>query len=88
VKVDDTLPGVEEGLNAGMWTIGLAIAGNEVGLTREQWEALPASEKQIRRDRAYRRMWQSGAHYVVDTIADILPCLDDIQARIHRGEQP
>ena len=24
VKVDDTVPGVEEGLNAGMWTIGLA----------------------------------------------------------------
>src|SRR6266542_686406 len=24
VKVDDTVPGVEEGLNAGMWTVGLA----------------------------------------------------------------
>ena len=26
------VPGVEEGLNAGMWTIGLAISGNEIGL--------------------------------------------------------
>ena len=27
VKVDDTLPGIEEGLNAGMWSIGLAKRG-------------------------------------------------------------
>lgn len=37
VKVDDTVPGVEEGLNAGMWTIGLAVSGNEVGLPLTDW---------------------------------------------------
>ncbi len=88
VKVDDTIPGVEEGLNAGMWTVGLAISGNEVGLSLADWEALPEDEKQIRRERAYRRMLQSGAHYVVDTIADLLPCVEDIEARIRRGEKP
>ncbi|HEV8674692.1 MAG TPA: phosphonoacetaldehyde hydrolase [Methylomirabilota bacterium] len=88
VKVDDTVPGIEEGLNAGMWTVGLAVTGNEVGLTRPEWEALPAGEKQVKRARAYRRMQQAGAHYVVDAIGDLLPCIDDIQARIHRGEQP
>jgi phosphonoacetaldehyde hydrolase len=88
VKVDDTIPGIEEGLNAGMWTIGLAVSGNEVGLPLSEWQALPSEEKRIRRDRAYRRMWQAGAHCVADTIAEILPCIDDIQARIHRGETP
>jgi phosphonoacetaldehyde hydrolase len=88
VKVDDTVPGIEEGLNAGMWTVGLAISGNEVGLTRPEWEALPDSEKRTRRERAHRRLWQAGAHYVVDAIGDLLPCIDDIQARVHRGEAP
>jgi phosphonoacetaldehyde hydrolase len=88
VKIDDTIPGVEEGLNAGMWTIGLAVSGNEVGMTLEQWNALPEAEKRTKRQRAHTRMWQCGAHYVVDTIADIMPCIDDIQARIHRGEAP
>ncbi|MBI3105070.1 MAG: hypothetical protein HYY95_05775 [Candidatus Rokubacteria bacterium] len=32
VKIDDTVPGVEEGLNAGMWSIGLAMSGNELDL--------------------------------------------------------
>jgi phosphonoacetaldehyde hydrolase len=88
VKIDDTVPGVEEGLNSGMWTIGLAVSGNEVGMTLEQWQRLPENEKRVKRERAHTRMWQCGAHYVVDSIADIMPCIDDIQARIHRGEAP
>lgn len=88
VKIDDTIPGVEEGLNAGMWTIGLAVSGNEVGMMLDQWEALPAAEQRARRERAHARMNQCGAHYVVDTIADIMPCIEDIQARIHRRETP
>jgi phosphonoacetaldehyde hydrolase len=88
VKVDDTVPGVEEGLNAGMWTVGLAVSGNEVGLPLQAWQALPEDQKALKRDRAYGRMQQCGAHYVIDTIADLMPCIDDIQARIRRGETP
>jgi phosphonoacetaldehyde hydrolase len=88
VKVDDTIPGIEEGLNAGMWTVGFAVSGNEVGLSLAEWNRLPAAEQQTRRARAYQRMEQCGAHYVVDSIADFMPCIDDIQARIHRGERP
>ena len=88
VKVDDTIPGVEEGLNASMWTIGLAVSGNEVGLSLAEWNALDADEQQAKRERAYRRMLQSGAHYVVDSIAEMMPCIEDIEARLRRGERP
>ena len=88
VKIDDTRPGIEEGLNGGMWTIGLAISGNEIGLPLRDWRRLPKAEQERLRQGAYTRMHQSGAHYVVDTIADILPCLDDIEARLSRGEKP
>jgi phosphonoacetaldehyde hydrolase len=88
VKVDDTVPGVEEGLNAGMWSVGLAVSGNEVGLTLADWEALPEDERKARRERAHRRLLQCGAHYVVDTIADLIPCIDDIEARLRRVDRP
>jgi phosphonoacetaldehyde hydrolase len=88
VKIDDTRPGIEEGLNGAMWTIGLAISGNEIGLPLKEWRRLPKAEQERLRQGAYTRMHQSGAHYVVDTIADILPCLDDIEARLARGEKP
>jgi len=88
VKVDDTLPGIEEGLNAAMWTIGLAISGNEVGLPLEQVRNLEPSEVARRRSRAYGRMSQAGAHYVVDDISAVMPCLDDIERRMALGERP
>ncbi len=88
VKVDDTVPGVEEGLNAGMWTVGLAVSGNEVGLSLEDWRALSEEERERLRARAYKRMWQAGAHYVIDTIADLPSCIEDIERRLARGERP
>jgi phosphonoacetaldehyde hydrolase len=88
VKVDDTLPGIEEGINAGMWTVGLAKSGNEIGLTESEIEALPADVYERRITHAYQRMQQAGADYVVDGIWDLTPCLDDIEARLARGERP
>lgn len=88
VKVDDTLPGIEEGLNAGMWTIGLAKTGNEIGLNASEIAQLPAGELDTKLQRAYTRMAQCGAHYVVDGIWDVPAVLDDIRARLRRGERP
>lgn len=88
VKIGDTLPDIEEGLNAGMWTIGLAKTGNETGLNEQELAVLPQGELESRLMRACQRMYQTGAHYVVDSIADVLPILDQINQRLASGERP
>ena len=88
VKIGDTLPDIQEGLNAGMWTVGLAKSGNELGLNEEGIAALPADQLQTRLTRAYDRMASAGAHYVVDTIAEVLPVIDRIGQRIADGGRP
>jgi phosphonoacetaldehyde hydrolase len=88
VKVGDTLPDIDEGLNAGMWTIGLAKTGNEIGLNEAEIAALAPDVYEAKLARAYKRMHQTGAHYVVDSISDVPPLLDDINARLARGERP
>ena len=88
VKIDDTLTGIDEGLSGGMWTIGVAVSGNEVGLPLDEWNALSEEEQEIRRQAAYKRFYQAGAHYVVDSIADVVPCLEEIQLRLQSGETP
>jgi phosphonoacetaldehyde hydrolase len=88
VKVGDTLSDIEEGLNAGMWTIGLVKTGNEIGLSEEEVNRLPSDELHRRIGRAYERMHRSGAHYVVDGIIDVIPCLDDINRRLANSERP
>lgn len=87
VKIDDTLTGIEEGLNAGCWAIGLAVSGNEVGVPLDEWNAFSEETKRKHRNRVYPTMYQRGAHYVVDSIADLMPCVDDIEARLKRGEK-
>ena len=88
VKVDDTTPGIEEGRRAGMWTVGLSLSGNETGLTLEQLQALPDAELAARRDAAARRLTASGAHLVIDSVAQLPRALAEIEARMARGERP
>ncbi len=88
VKIDDTKPGVEEGLNAGTWTIGLAKTGNEVGLNEEELAALPEERVNTLVARATEQLAKCGAHYVVPSVAEVPPCIDDIEARLARGERP
>lgn len=88
VKVDDTGVGIEEGLNAGTWTVGLAVSGNAMGLSLAEWQALDPAQQQQRRAVASAKLQAAGAHYVVDTVADLLPVLDDIAAKLAAGGRP
>jgi phosphonoacetaldehyde hydrolase len=88
VKVDDTEVGIAEGLNAGAWTIGVAVSGNVFGLDLAATKALPATEFASRRASAVARLTAAGAHYVVDSVADLLPVLASIEGRLARGERP
>ncbi|MDN8615722.1 phosphonoacetaldehyde hydrolase [Variovorax ginsengisoli] len=88
VKVDDTGVGIEEGVNAGTWTVGLAVSGNAVGLPLADWQALDPGRQQELRAAATARLKASGAHYVVDSVADLLPVLDAIEARLGQGLSP
>jgi phosphonoacetaldehyde hydrolase len=82
VKIGDTPADIEEGLNAGAWSIGVAATGNMIGLSRQEFEALSAPQREERLVVARAELKSAGAHYVVDTLADVDLVLDDIDARL------
>ncbi|CAD5107266.1 phosphonoacetaldehyde hydrolase [Zestomonas carbonaria] len=88
VKVDDTTPGILEGRSAGMWTVALTLSGNALGLTWEQFQALPEARRAEERARIGQLFEGSRPHYLIDTIADLPAVIDDINARLARGEMP
>jgi phosphonoacetaldehyde hydrolase len=88
VKIGDTISDIEEGLNAGTWTVAVAQTGNMIGLTQEQWLALPESEQSRRLQTARSKLRGAGPHYVIDTLAEIDPVLDQIETRFQAGERP
>jgi phosphonoacetaldehyde hydrolase len=88
IKVDDTRAGIEEGRNAGLWTVAVAISGNEVGLSYAQWRALGSDEQSSLRQRANAALRDCGPDYIIDTVADLPEVVDSIEDRIVSGEQP
>ena len=89
VKVDDTISGVGEGLEAGCWTVGIARYSNYMDIdTIEQADALPEEEMQRRLEFTRETLRKSGAHYVIDTFDQLVGVIDDVNQRLARGERP
>ncbi|MFW9267916.1 phosphonoacetaldehyde hydrolase [Pseudomonas sp. NR3] len=88
VKVDDTWPGILEGRSAGMWTVALTCSGNALGMTYEQYKSMPGDKLDQERVRIGRMFEGSRPHYLIDTIAELPAVIDDINARLSRGEMP
>ncbi len=88
VKVDDTGVGIEEGLHAGCWKVGVAISGNAAGLSLAEWQALDAGQQGALRAKATQQLLDAGAHYVVDSVAELLAVIEAIEVRMRAGERP
>jgi phosphonoacetaldehyde hydrolase len=89
VKVDDTISGVGEALEAGCWGVGVARYSNYMNVDSLE-EAATLSEEEIERrvDQTRRILEQAGAHYVVDGLAELPEVIEDINVRLARGEKP
>lgn len=88
VKVDDTVPGIEEGLRAGMWTVGLSLSGNEVGYSVQEFAKASKGEVDARVAVAEAKLKNAGAHYVVRSVADLPAVLAQIAAEMRAGKNP
>jgi len=89
VKVDDTVSGVGEALEAGCWGVGVARYSNYMNINSPaEAEQLPAAEMQRRLNATRETLRRAGAHYVVDDLNDLPQVLDDINRRLARGERP
>lgn len=89
VKVDDTVSGVGEAVNAGCWGVGIARYSNYMNINSYEFE------KNLHRDEINKKLIvsrdklkKSGAHYVIDTLDDLPDVIDDINMRLKNGETP
>jgi phosphonoacetaldehyde hydrolase len=88
VKVGDTVPDVGEGLSAGAWSVGVVRSSSEVDCTALEWAALPPPEQERRREGCRAKLLAAGAHAVIDTLSELPAVLDELDARLGRGEKP
>ena len=89
IKVDDTISGVGEAVNAGCWGVGVTRYSNYMDVdTPEDGEKLSEEEISKRKAHTHKLLEKAGAHYVIDSIADIEPVIEDVNKRLANGERP
>ncbi len=89
VKCDDTVSGVGEAMNAGCWGVGLVRYSNYMNInTLDEEATLSEADIAARMAKTRKILEQSGAHYVIDSLVELPAVIDDINARLARGEKP
>jgi phosphonoacetaldehyde hydrolase len=89
VKVDDTVGGIGEGLNAGCWTVGLSRYSNYMNINSYEEESrLSDSEIERRNNKSRKILEESGAHYVIDSIRELPDVCYEINQKLANGIHP
>ncbi len=88
LKLGDTVPDIEEGLAAGVWSAGVTHTGSDVGLSVEEFAALQPAERHNRVQRARARLIAAEAHEVINSVAELPELVARINARLMNGERP
>lgn len=84
IKVGDTVADILEGKNAGAWSIGILTASNLLGLTEEEYQSMDPEDLKARKQRAAEIYKNAGADMVIDTIADLVPAVEEINRRLEK----
>lgn len=89
VKVDDTVSGVGEALEAGCWGVGVAKYSNYMDINSLEDADKMTPEDELRKIQKSREILRkSGAHYVIDSIVDLPEVVEEINQRLKHGEKP
>ncbi len=78
VKVGDTSFDIEDGLNAGCWSVGVVDSSNLMGLNEEEFQLLSDAERTERRAKVREEYLTAGAIGVIDTLTELPVWIDKL----------
>ena len=70
------------------WTVAVAVSGNAVGLSLAQWQQLSPQQQAERREQACASLAVAQADFVIDSVAELPPVLEDINRLLASGQRP
>ncbi len=88
VKIGDTVPDIQEGLNAGMWTVAVTKTSGELGMSLEEAGRTDPAELGMRISRLEKRFLDAGAHFVIEGVWDCPRIIQEINKLLAGGERP
>ena len=71
VKVGDTVSDIREGKNAGVKSLGVLEGSSVLGLSREEYDALPSDKREALLDQARNKLLMAGADAVLQNLSEL-----------------
>ncbi|GIP28557.1 hypothetical protein J23TS9_36870 [Paenibacillus sp. J23TS9] len=88
VKVGDTTSDVKEGVQAGVWSVGVVIGSSEMGLSQEGYDSLSDSEKEAAITKTKQTFMQHGADFTINTMNELPQLIESINGMLAEGKRP
>lgn len=88
VKVGDTAADIEEGIRAGVWSVGVVTGSSQMGLSEQDYAGLSAEERHGVIRATERAFLQYGAHFTIRTMKELPGLIDRINSLLERGIKP
>ncbi|MDM5360177.1 hypothetical protein QUF78_20195 [Peribacillus sp. ACCC06369] len=79
---------MKEGVNAGVWTVGVIVGSSEMGLSLNEYTSLPELDKQNLISKTADTFMKNGADFTVKTIEELPELIDTINLLISEGKRP
>jgi phosphonoacetaldehyde hydrolase len=88
VKVGDTASDIKEGVNAGVWSVGVIIGSSEMGLSLEEYNQLSESDKEAIISKTEQSFKQNGADFTIKTLSELPQLIERINVLLSEGKTP
>jgi phosphonoacetaldehyde hydrolase len=88
VKVGDTIADIKEGNNAGVWSVGVITGSSQMGLSLEDYEAMPEKERQNAVNMARDAFARAGADFIIETMEELPQLIEKINGLIALEKRP
>jgi phosphonoacetaldehyde hydrolase len=85
VKIGDTIADIEEGINAGVWSVGVVTSSNEMGMTQEEIRLMEPKELESRKQLVRNSFFEAGADDVIDNLSEIGELFYKINAKLTKS---
>lgn len=82
VKVGDTVSDIKEGVNAGVWSVGVIRGSSELGLTEKEVMALNEKDRQGCFSNVKEKFLKAGADFVIEDMSELPDLIEDINHRV------
>ncbi|MBN8235788.1 phosphonoacetaldehyde hydrolase [Halobacillus kuroshimensis] len=83
IKVGDTETDMQEGQNAGMWTIGVVKGSSTLGLSQQEVEEMDSALLETKVEAAEKTLLEAGADYVMTDMSELPALVEAIEKQMN-----